>query len=110
MTPEIPLKKQQEVLEVLAKIRSHDDQAREWTETDLSNTIIILISVAHSLAWKNPDFCKLPDSLKSTVAVEFVENLKQSVHLFTGIDPTKNTKTDDPLDADHIEETEQETK
>lgn len=110
MTPEIPLKKQQEVLDVLAKIRLCNMTPQDWTETDLSNTIIILASIAHSLAWKNPDFCKLPDSLKSTVAVEFVENLKQSVHLFTGIDPTKGSKTDDPLDADHIEETELEGK
>ena len=28
----------------------------------------------------------------------------------SGIDPTKNTITDDPLDADHIEETELEGK
>jgi len=110
MTPEIPLKKQQEVLKVLAEIRSHDDQAREWTHTDCANALLVLVDITHSLAWKNPDFCKLPDSLKSTVAVEFVENLKQSVHLFTGIDPTKGSKTDDPLDADHIEETELEGK
>lgn len=105
MTPEIPLKKQQEVLDVLAKIQLSNVTPRDWTETDLSNTIIILISVAHSLAWKNPAYYKLPFSLQSVLAGEFGKNLRQSVHLFTGIDPTKNTITDDPLDADHIEET-----
>lgn len=110
MTPEIPLKKQQEVLDVLAKIQLSNVTPRDWTETDLSNTIIILISVAHSLAWKNPAYYKLPFSLQSVLAGEFARNLRQSIHLFTGIDPTKNTITDDPLDADHIEETEQETK
>lgn len=110
MTPEIPLKKQQEVLEVLAKSQLSNVTPQEWTETDLSNTIIILISVAHSLAWKNLAYYKLPFSLKSALATEFEKNLRQSVHLFTGIDPTKGSKTDDPLDADHIEETELEGK
>jgi len=105
MTPEIPLKKQQEVLEVLAKIRSHDDQAREWTRTDCANALLVLVDIVHSLAWKHPAFFKLPYSLKSKVAREFVYNLRQSIQLFTGIDPTTDTTTDDPLDADHIEET-----
>lgn len=48
MTPEIPLKKQQEVLEVLAKIRSHDDQAREWTHTDCANALLVLVDITHS--------------------------------------------------------------
>lgn len=110
MTPEIPLKKQQEVLDVLAKIRLCNMTTQDWTETDLSNTIIILASIAHSLAWQNPEYCKLPFARQSVLAGEFAKNLRQSIHLFTGIDPTKNTITDDPLDADHIEETELEGK
>lgn len=105
MTVEIPFKKQQEVLEVLAKSQLSNVTPHDWTETDLLNTIIILITVAHSLAWKNLAYYKLPFSLKSALATEFGKNLRQSVHLFTGIDPTKGSKTDDPLDADHIEET-----
>ncbi len=105
MTVEIPFKKQQEVLEVLAKIRLSNVTPQEWTETDLSNTIIILISVAHSLAWQSPEYCNLPHDLKLVISAEFEKNLRRGVYLFTGIDPTKGSKTDDPLDADHIEET-----
>lgn len=110
MTVEIPFKKQQEVLEVLAKIRLSNVTPQDWTETDLSNTIIILASIAHSLAWQSPEYCNLPPVLKLVISAEFEKNLRRGVYLFTGIDPTKGSKTDDPLDADHIEETELEGK
>lgn len=105
MTVEIPLKEQQEILEVLATIQLNNIVPREWTTDDLINALLILTSIARSLAWQNPEYRKLPSARQSVLAGEFGKNLRQSVYLFTGIDTAKNTITDDPLDADHIEET-----
>lgn len=93
------IEKQQQALEALANIRLSDDCPRDWTATDLTNAGFILLSIAASLGAKHLKDFSIEQRLM--LSAEFVKNIRQSIHLFTGIDPA-DAVTDFVLDAEEI--------
>ncbi len=56
----------------------------DFNGDDLVNALLILQHVAHSISWNHQD---MSFEQREIIAVEFGKNLRQSVMLFTGLDP-----------------------
>ena len=77
-----------DLLELLGKTSLElSDTPGDFDGDDLVNALLILQHVAMSLAWKHQNDHGLTMEQRSLLAEEFGKNLRQSVTLFTGIDP-----------------------
>lgn len=75
-------------LEVLAReLLAHSDMPGDFDGEDLVNVLCILQHVAHSIAWTYQNNLGFTSEQRLLIAEEFGKNLRQSVTLFTGIDP-----------------------
>lgn len=64
---------------------SQDTAPIDCDADDLVNALLVLQGVAHSLSWRH--YSDLNFEQRSILAIEFGQNLRQSITLFTGIDP-----------------------
>jgi len=89
MTNELnkPIEAMKNAMDALAEIVLSQDAPGNFDGDDLVNALCILQYVAHSLAWKNPAFADLTIEQRCKLAEETGKNLRQTMKLFTGIDP-----------------------
>lgn len=87
MTEPEPVKQLKGALNILSNIALLCDMPGDFDGVDLVNILSVLQYVAHSLAWKNPAFAKLTFEQRCQIAAETGKNLRQTLTLFTGIDP-----------------------
>ena len=74
------------VLNILGEaMLASSDKPINCDADDLANVLIVFIAIAHSLSWKH--YTDFTIEQKMMLAEEFGSNIRQSVMLFTGIDP-----------------------
>lgn len=77
-----------ELLEALGNAALESSETPgDFDGNDLVNALLILQHVAHSIGWKHQNDLGFTFEQQCTMAEEFGKNIRQSVHLFTGIDP-----------------------
>lgn len=77
----------------IATLGAEEDGPGDFDGNDLVSALIILQHVAHSLAWHRAQLAgDLTMEQRELLAIEFGKNLRQSVTLFTGIDPREVVK------------------
>lgn len=96
-------------LNVLCNLVLLKELPGDFDDIDLVNVLAVLTYVAHSLAWKNPEFEHLTIEQRCIVATEVGQNLRQTLTLFTGIDPAE-VVTKSPSYFDWPETLEEKTK
>jgi len=75
-----------ELLEALGNSLESSDTPGDFDGNDLVNALLILQHVAFSIGWKYQRDVGFTFAQQEVMAVEFGKNMRQSIHLFTGID------------------------